>query len=242
MRLRIPASGVGDCVQARLSHRFQGFMVSGGDPVTQPQRGRTELQVAEKPWRVVHTVQNGGKQPMERPWPACEFRPTLAQMRTSVIVPQPRPCPQAPLPTDPAAAPSLLSYLRGLPQGRPRISLPTLWGFFPSKFRVPIALLYLLLTKRRARRRARGRPRPDGGRAKGPSLSPHRRRLRPLRLVLLAGGCKESEVPRRGPQSCLPPTRCVHPSSLPATCPCRPPPPAPFHYHREKSQGLKLVF
>lgn len=94
--------------------------------MTQPQRGRTELQVTEKPWRVVHMVQNGGKQPMERPWPACEFRPTLARMRTSVIVPQPRPCPQAPLPTNSAAAPSLLLYLRGLPQGRPRISLPTL--------------------------------------------------------------------------------------------------------------------
>ena len=87
---------------------------------------------------------------------------------------------------------------------------------------MPIILPYPLLTKRRDRRRVRGRPRPDDGRAGGGSLSPHRRRLRPLKLALLAGGCEESGVPHRGPQSCLPTTQYVHPSSVPATCPLPP--------------------
>ena len=89
-----------------------------------------ELQVAEKPQRVVHMVQNGGEQPVERPCSACEFRPTLAQTRPSVIAPQPCPCPQACLPANPTATLSLVLHSRGLPQGRPRIFLPTL-GIFP---------------------------------------------------------------------------------------------------------------
>lgn len=126
--------------------------------MTQPQRGRTELQsLPEKPWRVVHMVQNGGKQPMERPWPACEFRPTPGPDEDFCHYPSASSLSPSTPPHQLCCGPSLLLYLRGLPQGRPRLSLPTLWGFFPSKFReylLPCCVCFL--TKGRARRRARG--------------------------------------------------------------------------------------
>ena len=107
---------------------------------------------------------------------------------------------------------------------------------------MPIILPYPLLTKRRDRRRARGRPRPDGGRAGGGSLSPRRCRLRPLKLALLAGGCEESGVPHRGPQSCLPPTRCVHPSSVPATCPLPPTTPTTISLSQREKPRPEIGF